>query len=61
MEKKKLPQVVWEGWMEFCDIKLKVYVLDDGRRIIDADGYHEIIHMINDAFEEDDQMPNGGA
>lgn len=35
----KLPEAVWEGTFSVGGMDLTVYVLDDGRRIIGAEGF----------------------
>lgn len=41
-----MPQVVSEGEQELLGVKLRTYVLDDGRRIIDADDFHKLMAVI---------------
>jgi hypothetical protein len=41
-----LPQVVHEGEQELLGVKLRTYVLDDGRRIIDADDFHKLMAVM---------------
>lgn len=38
-----IPTAIWEGEIDVCGIKLKCFVLDDGRRIIESGSIAELI------------------
>lgn len=42
------PKAVWEGEIVAMGIKLKCFVLDDGRRIIDADSIAKFLEGLAD-------------
>ena len=50
----KLPTVVREGSFELSGVTLRTYVLDDGRRIIDADDLASFFVRWADAPTDDD-------
>lgn len=39
----KMPEAVWEGTFNVGGMELTVYVLDDGRRIIGAEGFAALL------------------
>lgn len=41
------PKAVAESEQEYFGIKVKTYVLDDGRRIIDAEDFHKILALLD--------------
>jgi hypothetical protein len=41
-----IPNAVSEGVQEIMGVKLRTYVLDDGRRIIDADDFHKLLAIM---------------
>jgi hypothetical protein len=41
-----IPQAIAESEMELLGVKVKTYVLDDGRRIIDADDFHKLMAIM---------------
>jgi hypothetical protein len=43
----KLPQAVSEDKLTLFDVEVRVYILDDGRRIINADDFHELLRKMN--------------
>lgn len=54
-----IPQVVHEGTQEIMGVTLRTYVLDDGRRIINADDFHKLMEvMMGDPAQRD--MAEGG-
>ena len=54
---EQLPRVVWEGTFTIFGAPIKCYVLDDGRRIIDADGLRESMER-HDAGAAIDERKN---
>lgn len=56
-ESELLPNAIWEGVLNIGGATLKVFVLDDGRRIIDAESFHIFWQMLSNPeikFTEDD-------
>jgi len=51
----RIPEQVAEGEMDFCGLKIKVVVLDDGRRVIEAPDMERIMRILleGDAAGED--------
>lgn len=49
---RKIPKAVWEGDIDIMGIKLKCFVLDDGRRIIDANSMAEFIAAMADPSQQ---------
>jgi hypothetical protein len=45
-----MPDVVHESSQEFFGIQVRTYVLDDGRRIINADDFHRLMAVISDQW-----------
>lgn len=41
-----VPQATHESVQEIMGVKLRTYVLDDGRRIIDADDFHKLMEVM---------------
>jgi hypothetical protein len=42
-----IPKAVWEGSFRIYGVEVKCYVLDDGRRIIDANSMWELLNSNN--------------
>lgn len=38
-----IPKATHESEQEFLGVKVRTYVLDDGRRIINADDFHKLL------------------
>ena len=47
MTKEKLPKATNSGEIKFGDIVLKVYVLDDGRRVIDEESVNKFFEYLS--------------
>lgn len=48
----QIPKTISETTMEILGVELRVYVLDDGRRIINADDIHKLFAKL---FANDDE------
>lgn len=46
MSAEKIPQSISESEIEVCGLKIKVHVLDDGRRIIESQDMEGIMHVL---------------
>lgn len=53
MADEPTPQAVWSGEITIADLCLRVYVLDDGRRIIHAEDFYKLLAWL----ENPDSMP----
>jgi hypothetical protein len=51
-----LPRAVWEGTFKFFGIDLRCYVLEDGRRIIDADDLGKMYEADIAGVDEGDEV-----
>lgn len=53
-----LPQAISESVLDIAGVKLRVYMLDDGRRIINADDVAQLFQAFEDGnpLSEDDTM-----
>jgi hypothetical protein len=45
MSGDQIPKAVWSGVFVVCGVELRCSVLDDGRRIIDAEDVHRLIAL----------------
>ena len=45
---EKIPKAIWEGKVSICGITLRCYVLDDHRRIFNADDVAKFFQVIGD-------------
>lgn len=43
----KLPTAVWSGSFNLFGVSVNCHVLDDGRRIIDADSFREMLDAMH--------------
>lgn len=59
-EEKRMPQAVWEGAFTIFGVKLKCYVLDDGRRILDADDVAALFDAMGDPKTEEECVAFAG-
>jgi hypothetical protein len=41
-----LPQSIWSGSLHFLGVEMRVHVLDDGQRIIEADGFAAFLRAL---------------
>ena len=41
---ENIPKAVWEGELNICGVKIRCAVLDDGRRVFNADDIHEFFN-----------------
>lgn len=42
-----IPKAVHESKLTLLGMEVRVYVLDDGRRIIHAEDFHELLRLLN--------------
>lgn len=50
-----IPLAVWEGEIRVGPVRIPCYVLDDGRRIISADGIKELFAYFTDGGDVSDE------
>ena len=51
-EKERIPKVIKEGKIDIQGMKIRVYVLDDGRRVIPTEDYNKILNYLGISKEE---------
>lgn len=45
---KELPTAMWQGEFTICGVTLKVCVLDDGQRVIEAESFERLMAAMAD-------------
>ena len=54
----KIPKAVWEGSFNALGIDVKVVMLEDSQRIIDADSFHRLVDAMEN-YSPDKGIDNG--
>ena len=51
-EKERIPKVIKESKIDIQGMKIKVYVLDNGKRVIPTKDYNKILNFLGISKEE---------